>query len=76
MPLSFFNHQEKIEELDIVELSALWYHLPKWKDLTRYIWGAKLKLRLDNLIFREKLEGLEWELTRDSAYGVSNHYIS
>lgn len=70
LPWSFLSQIMVFDGLDIIELSALWFHLPPWKDLTRFLWRARLKLHLDNLVFREKIEGLEWDLTRHRVYEV------
>lgn len=69
--MSYFGNGDVLKELDVIELSALWYHLPKWQDISRFIWRARLKLRLDSLVFKEMMEGLEWELIRNAAYEVS-----
>lgn len=58
--------------LDIVELRALWYILPRWEGGSpKAEWRRALKARLDDLISKEisgKISALEM---RDSAYMVS-----
>ena len=59
------------DDLDILELCALWYHLPCWKDFNRFSWRNRLKDHLDFLVCMEKTGDIEREAIRNSVYLVS-----
>jgi hypothetical protein len=59
--------------LDIIELRALWYILPKWEgDSPKAEWRRALKGRLDELVAKEISGRISEDELRDSAYEVSD----
>jgi hypothetical protein len=60
--------------LDIVELRAVYYCLPNWKkeqDGTKREWRENLKYKLNEMAHRETLGELLADEIRNSAYKVS-----
>ena len=63
--------------LDIVELRALWYILPRWEGGSpKAEWRRALKSRLDDLILKEAVGKISPLELRDSAYKVSRCILS
>lgn len=74
-PYTILDNYLSFDDLDILELCALWYHLPIWKDFNRFSWKNRLKDHLDFLICMEKTGEIEREFIRNSVYLVSLRYL-
>ena len=60
--------------LDIVERRAIWHCLPDWSaDQVKSEWKANFKVKLDELMEKERLRSLTPLETRHPAYQVSTN---